>query len=162
MTIYVARWSSSIFSPPDAPPVGGNTLLRWRLREDGRIKLVGINYKDNPENVGHFSMPTAILLQRSGPRHQEGLRWTGRLRSPETFVVDLSGRIVFKHVGPVDENSLKNEGRAVSGEFPCQSGKLTDGCSASVRSGKPPRAGFSGRSRAGRRVAVEMDYQSWL
>lgn len=28
---------------------------------------------------------------------------------PKTFVVDRSGRIVFKHVGPLDEKSLKNE-----------------------------------------------------
>ena len=66
------------------------------------IPLYGINYKDEPANA------TAFLQELGNPFDRIGADTTGRTGIefgvygvPETFVVDGSGTIVYKHVGPI-------------------------------------------------------------
>jgi cytochrome c biogenesis protein CcmG/thiol:disulfide interchange protein DsbE len=79
-----------------------------RLAADKRVRLVGINYKDTPENARRFLMrfgnPFAAIGVDSGGR--AAIEW-GVYGVPETFLVGRDGRIAFKHVGPIDEGSLK-------------------------------------------------------
>lgn len=77
---------------------------------DERIRLYGINYKDTPENarrfLGRFGNPfAAVGTDYSG---RVGIDW-GVYGVPETFVVDGEGRIAYKHIGPIDGQSLENE-----------------------------------------------------
>ncbi len=77
------------------------------LARDGRFKLYGINYKDKAENarrfLGLYGNPfDAVGTDRNG---RVGIDW-GVYGVPETFVVDNEGRIVYKHIGPLNEQSV--------------------------------------------------------
>lgn len=78
-----------------------------QLSKDTRIKLIGINYKDNSSNA------LAFLRDNGNPYAAVGVDPTGRgainwgvYGVPETFVIGRDGRILFKQVGPLDEKAL--------------------------------------------------------
>jgi len=78
-----------------------------RLSQDKRIKLVGINYKDAPDNARRF------LNRYGNPFVATGRDETGRASIdwgvygvPETFLVGRDGRIVYKLVGPITADNL--------------------------------------------------------
>lgn len=80
------------------------------LSRDGRFDLYGLNYKDEAENarrfLGRFGNPfEAVGADRGG---RVGIDW-GVYGVPETFVVGPDGRIVYKHVGPLDEANLARD-----------------------------------------------------
>ncbi|WP_237152972.1 DsbE family thiol:disulfide interchange protein [Oryzibacter oryziterrae] len=80
--------------------------LLLKLAEDKRIRLVGINYKDTDDQALRFLSAlgnpyAAVGIDASG---RVGIDW-GVYGVPETFVV-ANGRIVYKHVGPISEDSL--------------------------------------------------------
>ncbi|WP_181703429.1 DsbE family thiol:disulfide interchange protein [Chthonobacter albigriseus] len=81
--------------------------LLIELAKDSRFALVGIDYKDDPDNATRFlnalGIPfSAIGSDRSG---RTGIDW-GVYGVPETFVVAADGTIAFKHVGPLSPESL--------------------------------------------------------
>jgi cytochrome c biogenesis protein CcmG/thiol:disulfide interchange protein DsbE len=72
------------------------------LARDDRLRVVGINYKDNPENARRF------LGQLGNPYAAIGTDTTGRSAIdwgvygvPESFLVGADGTILFKWVGPL-------------------------------------------------------------
>jgi cytochrome c biogenesis protein CcmG, thiol:disulfide interchange protein DsbE len=76
--------------------------LLMQLAQDKRVRLVGINYKDDPDNarrfLGRYGNPYAAAgADASG---HAGIEW-GVYGVPETFVVGRNGRIVYKLVGPI-------------------------------------------------------------
>jgi len=78
------------------------------LQKDGRVRLVGINYKDVPANAVRF------LDELGNPYAAIGVDTTGRAAIdwgvygvPETFVVDADGIIRYKHIGPIDAAGLE-------------------------------------------------------
>jgi cytochrome c biogenesis protein CcmG/thiol:disulfide interchange protein DsbE len=78
-----------------------------RLGQDARIRLVGLNYKDRPDDarrfLGRYGNPYAAAgADESG---RAGIEW-GVYGVPETFVVGRDGRIVFKLIGPITPDSL--------------------------------------------------------
>ncbi|WP_420960344.1 DsbE family thiol:disulfide interchange protein [Brucella sp. IR073] len=84
--------------------------LLMALAKDNRIRLVGLNYKDKPENARSF------LTQLGNPFSAVGTDTTGRAAIdwgvygvPETFLVGRDGKIVYKHVGPFDPASIRDE-----------------------------------------------------
>lgn len=84
--------------------------LLMQLAEDSRIRLVGLNYKDQPENarrfLGDLGNPyDAIGVDQSG---RAAIEW-GVYGVPETFLVGPDGVIRYKHVGPVTPGSIRNE-----------------------------------------------------
>ncbi|MDZ5699391.1 DsbE family thiol:disulfide interchange protein [Chelativorans sp. M5D2P16] len=84
--------------------------LLMALAGDERIRLVGLNYKDKPENarrfLGELGNPfDAIGVDQSG---RAAIEW-GVYGVPETFLVGPDGTIRYKHVGPFSPASLKNE-----------------------------------------------------
>ena len=76
------------------------------LSKDKRIDLVGINYKDVPENavrwLGALGNPFATI--GADPNGRAAIDW-GVYGIPETFIVK-DGVIAHKFVGPLDEASL--------------------------------------------------------
>lgn len=81
--------------------------LLLALSQDKRFGIVGLNYKDAPENarrfVGSLGNPyTAIGVDRAG---RAAIDW-GVYGIPETFLVGKDGKILFKHVGPLTEQAI--------------------------------------------------------
>ena len=72
--------------------------------KQGKVALVGMNYKDEAENarrfLGALGNPfSAVGVDRSG---RSAIEW-GVYGVPETFVIGPDGRILDKHVGPLDQ-----------------------------------------------------------
>ena len=79
-----------------------NDLAAKRL-----IRIVGLNYKDAPADariwLREFGNPYDIIaVDRQG---EAGIDW-GVYGVPETFVIDRSGVIRYKHIGPLDAKVL--------------------------------------------------------
>jgi len=77
------------------------------LAKDQRIRLVGINYKDEPDNARRFlgalgNPYAAIGTDQAG---RAAIEW-GVYGVPETFVISRKGQIAYKHVGPITDDSL--------------------------------------------------------
>ncbi|WP_199194782.1 DsbE family thiol:disulfide interchange protein [Phyllobacterium phragmitis] len=84
--------------------------LLMQLAKDERFRLVGVNYKDRPENarrfLGDLGNPfAAVGADNSG---RAAIEW-GVYGVPETFLVGRDGKIVYKHVGPFDARSVRDE-----------------------------------------------------
>jgi cytochrome c biogenesis protein CcmG/thiol:disulfide interchange protein DsbE len=78
-----------------------------KLGEDRRLQLVGINYKDQPDNARRF------LNRYGNPFAAVGIDAAGRASIdwgvygvPETFVVGRDGRIAYKLIGPITAENL--------------------------------------------------------
>ena len=79
-----------------------------RLSEMEGLRLVGINYKDDPENarrfLGALGLPfAAVGVDRSG---RVFVDW-GAYGVPETFIVDGKGLIRHKYIGPITPKALE-------------------------------------------------------
>ncbi|MEL6478201.1 MAG: DsbE family thiol:disulfide interchange protein [Pseudomonadota bacterium] len=71
------------------------------------ITVHGINYKDQPDNARAFLAElgdpyTLIGADQSG---RAGIEW-GVYGVPETFVIDGAGRVVYKHIGPINPGDV--------------------------------------------------------
>lgn len=78
------------------------------LAERSEVRLVGLNYKDKTENALRF------LGTLGNPYDAVGVDAKGRAAIdlgvygvPETFVVDRTGRIRYKFIGPLDPQKLR-------------------------------------------------------
>ena len=76
--------------------------LLTALAKDKRLQIVGINYKDSPDNarrfLGRYGNPFSMVGADSNGRGS--IEW-GVYGVPETFVVGREGTILYKMVGPV-------------------------------------------------------------
>ena len=75
--------------------------LLMQLAQDDRVRIVGLNYKDRPENarrfLGDLGNPyDAVGVDDSG---RAAIDW-GVYGVPETFLVGKDGKIAWKQVGP--------------------------------------------------------------
>jgi len=81
--------------------------LLTALAKDKRLQIVGINYKDSPDNarrfLGRYGNPFSMVGADSNGRGS--IEW-GVYGVPETFVVGRDGTIVYKMVGPVTPANL--------------------------------------------------------
>lgn len=78
-----------------------------KLKTATGAQMLGINQKDAPENAAKF------LAELGNPYDAIGADADGRVSIdwgvygvPETFVVNPAGTITYKHVGPIDAQSL--------------------------------------------------------
>jgi cytochrome c biogenesis protein CcmG/thiol:disulfide interchange protein DsbE len=89
-------------------PCHDEAPLLMTLADDKRIRLVGINYKDQPDNarrfLGRHGNPFAV--SGADPSGRAAIEW-GVYGVPETFVVGRDGRIAFKLVGPITSENLQ-------------------------------------------------------
>lgn len=79
------------------------------LAEDGRLNVVGINYKDRTDNALRFLGELGNPYNAIGvdPNGKSAIDW-GVYGIPESYLVGPDGTILYKKVGPFDENSLSN------------------------------------------------------
>ena len=79
------------------------------IEKDPRVRLVGLNYKDQPENARRFlaSLGNPYAAIGADENGRVGIDW-GVYGVPETFVVDATGTITYKFVGPLSETSLRD------------------------------------------------------
>lgn len=89
-------------------PCHDEAPLLMKLAEDSRIRLVGINYKDQSENARRFLGRYGNPFAASGadPSGRAAIDW-GVYGVPETFIIGRDGRIAFKLVGPITESNLE-------------------------------------------------------
>jgi len=89
-------------------PCHDEAPLLTELAKDKRFQLVGINYKDAPDNarrfLGRYGNPFAIVGADGNGR--AGIEW-GVYGVPETFIVGREGTILYKLVGPVTPENVE-------------------------------------------------------
>jgi cytochrome c biogenesis protein CcmG, thiol:disulfide interchange protein DsbE len=89
-------------------PCRDEAALLMGLAGDKRIRLVGINYKDQPDNarrfLGRFGNPFSASGTDANGR--AAIEW-GVYGVPETFIVGRDGKIAYKLVGPLTPENLE-------------------------------------------------------
>jgi len=88
-------------------PCRDEAPLLLSLAADRRIRVAGINYKDQADNarrfLGRYGNPfTANGVDANG---RASIEW-GVYGVPETFVVGRDGRIAYKLIGPITPENL--------------------------------------------------------
>lgn len=88
-------------------PCHDEAPLLLQLAQDARVRVVGINYKDDPDNarrfLGRYGDPFAAAgADRNG---RAVIEW-GVYGVPETFVVGRDARIAYKLVGPITPDNF--------------------------------------------------------
>ncbi len=73
-----------------------------QLAEERGVRLVGIDYKDKPDDALAYLAELGDPYERIGADREGrvGIDW-GISGVPETFVVDGEGQVVYRHVGPI-------------------------------------------------------------
>jgi cytochrome c biogenesis protein CcmG, thiol:disulfide interchange protein DsbE len=88
-------------------PCHDEAPLLIQLARDSRLRLVGINYKDQADNarrfLGRYGNPFAAAGADLNGR--AAIEW-GVYGVPETFVVGRDARIAYKLVGPITAENL--------------------------------------------------------
>jgi cytochrome c biogenesis protein CcmG/thiol:disulfide interchange protein DsbE len=89
-------------------PCREEAALLMTLAADSRLRVVGMNYKDQPDNARRF------LGRYGNPFAANGVDGNGRAAIewgvygvPETFVIDRDGRITYKLIGPLTPDNLE-------------------------------------------------------
>jgi cytochrome c biogenesis protein CcmG, thiol:disulfide interchange protein DsbE len=89
-------------------PCRDEAPLLLTLARDQRVRILGINYKDSPDNARRF------LARYGNPYAANGADGNGRASIewgvygvPETFVVGRDGRIAYKLIGPIEPTNLE-------------------------------------------------------
>ncbi len=89
-------------------PCHDEAPLLVALAQDARLRVIGINYKDQPENarrfLGRYGDPFAAA--GADPNGRAAIEW-GVYGVPETFVVGRDGRITYKLVGPITPENFE-------------------------------------------------------
>jgi cytochrome c biogenesis protein CcmG/thiol:disulfide interchange protein DsbE len=88
-------------------PCHDEAPLLMRLAQDKRIRIVGINYKDQADNarrfLGRYGDPFAANgVDENG---RAAIEW-GVYGVPESFLVGRDGIIAFKLIGPITRENL--------------------------------------------------------
>jgi cytochrome c biogenesis protein CcmG, thiol:disulfide interchange protein DsbE len=90
-------------------PCHDEAPLLMRLAEDRRLRLVGINYKDDADNarrfLGRYGNPFAAAGADQNGR--VAIEW-GVYGVPETFVIGRDARIAYKLVGPITPENFQS------------------------------------------------------
>jgi cytochrome c biogenesis protein CcmG/thiol:disulfide interchange protein DsbE len=91
-------------------PCHDEAPLLMQLAKDARFRLIGINYKDEPDNarrfLGRYGNPFAAAGADVSGR--AAIEW-GVYGVPETFVIGKDARIAYKLVGPISEENFDTE-----------------------------------------------------
>lgn len=88
-------------------PCHDEAPLLTALAQDSRLQMVGINYKDSPDNarrfLGRYGNPFAMVGVDGNGR--AAIEW-GVYGVPETFVVGRDGRIAYKLIGGITDETI--------------------------------------------------------
>jgi cytochrome c biogenesis protein CcmG, thiol:disulfide interchange protein DsbE len=88
-------------------PCHDEAPLLMQLAQNSQLRVIGINYKDQPENARRFLGRYGNPFTAAGvdPNGRAAIEW-GVYGVPETFVVGRDGRIAYKLVGPITPDNL--------------------------------------------------------
>ncbi len=86
-----------------------------RFSNNKKIKVIGINYKDNPKKANEWLKKLGnpysnIALDKNG---RIAIDW-GVYGIPETFVVNSDGIIKYRHVGPINKKIYKKINKIIN------------------------------------------------
>jgi len=88
-------------------PCHDEAPLLLQLAQDTRLRVIGINYKDDPENarrfLGRYGDP--FVAAGADANGRAAIEW-GVYGVPETFIVGRDARITYKLVGPITPDNL--------------------------------------------------------
>jgi cytochrome c biogenesis protein CcmG/thiol:disulfide interchange protein DsbE len=88
-------------------PCHDEAPLLMELAQDSRLRVAGINYKDDPGNarrfLGRYGDPFAAAGADASGR--AAIEW-GVYGVPETFIVGRDAHIAFKLVGQITQDNL--------------------------------------------------------
>jgi cytochrome c biogenesis protein CcmG/thiol:disulfide interchange protein DsbE len=89
-------------------PCRDEAPLLVRLAADKRIRVLGINYKDQPADAKRFLERYGNPYAASGAdaNGRASIEW-GVYGVPETFVVGRDARIAFKLIGPITRENIE-------------------------------------------------------
>lgn len=89
-------------------PCHDEAPLLVQLALDQRIRVVGINYKDQADNarrfLGRYGNP--FVASGADANGRAAIEW-GVYGVPETFIVGRDGKIAYKLVGPVTPDNIE-------------------------------------------------------
>jgi cytochrome c biogenesis protein CcmG/thiol:disulfide interchange protein DsbE len=88
-------------------PCHDEAPLLDQLAKDERIQIVGINYKDAPDNARRFlnRYGNPFVAAGADPNGRASIDW-GVYGVPETFLIGRDGAIAYKLVGPITAENL--------------------------------------------------------
>ena len=90
-------------------PCHDEAPLLTELGKDKRLQVIGINYKDSPENarrfLGRYGNPFGMIGVDGNGR--AAIEW-GVYGVPETFIVGRNGKIAYKLVGPITPDNINS------------------------------------------------------
>ncbi|MDP6390654.1 MAG: DsbE family thiol:disulfide interchange protein [Alphaproteobacteria bacterium] len=83
--------------------------LLMRLAKDGAVPIHGLNWKNKREEAIAWLGELGDPYSRIGYdlENKAGIEW-GVYGVPETYVIDREGRIRYKHIGPMFEETWKD------------------------------------------------------
>ena len=91
-------------------PCHDEVPLLARLAQDPRVRVVGINYKDQADNarrfLGRYGDP--FVANGADQNGRAAIEW-GVYGVPETFLVGRDARIAYKLIGPITPENLEAE-----------------------------------------------------
>ena len=78
-----------------------------KVAAEQKLPIYGINWKDKREQATAWLKELGNPYTRIGfdPDNKAGIEW-GVYGAPETYVIDRYGRVRFKYVGPIFEETL--------------------------------------------------------
>ena len=82
--------------------------LLMRLSKNQSVKLIGLNYRDDPNNakkfINEFGNPySQIIIDNDGALSIE----FGAYGVPETFIIDKNKKIIRKFIGPINKEIVE-------------------------------------------------------
>lgn len=84
--------------------------LLMSLSRKGGVPIFGLNYKDDADDarawLARYGDP--YVATAFDPRGHVGLEW-GVYGVPETFLIDASGVVRYKHIGPLTAEAVERE-----------------------------------------------------
>ncbi|MEM8581801.1 MAG: DsbE family thiol:disulfide interchange protein [Pseudomonadota bacterium] len=91
-------------------PCRAEHVVLTRLVEQDGVRLMGINYKDKAPDAAAWLQELGNPYERIGSDYsgRVGIEW-GLSGVPETFVIDTSGTVVFRYVGPIVDTGAVEE-----------------------------------------------------
>ncbi|MFT5141194.1 MAG: cytochrome c biogenesis protein CcmG/thiol:disulfide interchange protein DsbE, partial [Rhodothermales bacterium] len=79
------------------------------LAQSGQLKVVGINYRDEPEDAKQW------LSRHGNPYHEILVDYEGKISinfgvyaAPESFLISSDGEVVFKQIGALTPEIISN------------------------------------------------------